>query len=123
MKTKASLKSKLTATAAVLLFASSAQLSASDYRLWREQVPLESSESRTVGVIGGEQGSWFLNAIVKNHVDQGGVQKTSEVSDIRTSSSSISNNWFIRAIVAENYNRYPQTDGADTIQEQIALNK
>ena len=97
MKTKSNLKFKLTSTAVVLLVASSAQLSASDYRFWREQVPNYYSESRTVGVTGGQEGSWFLNEIVMNYHDQ------EQDHQIRTGSPSASNNWFIHAIAPNGY--------------------
>ena len=123
MKTITNLKSTLTSTAAVLLFATSAQLSASDYRFWREQVPLNNSESRTVGVIGGEQGSWFLNEIVANHLEQVQEQKSQELTDVRTTSSSASQNWFIHAIAPDNYRDGTGTNEADTKQRKIALQK
>ena len=114
MKTKSNLKSKLTSTAVVLLVASSAQLSASDYRFWREQVPSNYSESRTVGVIGGQEGSWFLKEIVMNHRDQEQEQQ------VRTGSSSASNNWFIHAIAPNGYGGEPKNTEEESVSRTLA---
>ena len=123
MKTKTNLKSTLTSSAAVLLVASSAQLSASDYRFWREQVPTNYTESHSVGVIGGEEGSWFLKEIVENHLDQEQGQQVRGLNSVRTSSSSASNNWFIHAVAPNSYSGGEQKGEADTMQGKIALSK
>ncbi len=104
MKAKSNLKTTLISTAALILVASSPQISASDYRFWREQVLSNHAESRTVDHIGGEEGSWFLKEIVTNHLGQTQGQSVRGLNGVRTSSSSVSNNWFIHAIAPHHYN-------------------
>ncbi len=123
MKTKTNLKSKLTSAAVVLLVASSAQLSAADYRLWREQVPNNHAESRTVGVIGGEEGSWFLKEIVMNHGNQEQGQQVREFDGVTTSSSSTSNNWFIHAIAPNKDSSGSQNRATDSMTGKLVLSQ
>ena len=123
MKTKTHLKSTLTSAAAFILVASSAQLSASDYRFWREQVPVYHNESRTVDLSTGEQGSWFLREILTNHLDRAQVESVREQNGGRTSTSSARNNWFLHAIAPHSYSGDTQNDEADATQGRIALNK
>ena len=123
MNTKKHLKSTLTSAAAIALFASSTQLSAYDYRLWREQVPLYQNESRTVDLSTGEQGSWFLREILTNHLDRAKVESVRDRIGTQTSASSIRNNWFLHAITAPNYSGEAERDAVDVTPGKLALGK
>ena len=123
MKTKTNYKSTLTFTAVVLLVASSAQLSASDYRLWREQVPNNHTQSHTVGVIGGQEGSWFLKDIVMNHRNREQGQQVRDLNGVPTSSSSARTNWFIHAIAPSYDSSGSQNGEKDSMLSKIALSK
>ena len=113
MKTRMNLKSTLISTVSVMLVASSIQLSASEYQFWREQVPSTHNESLTIDRSGGEEGSWFFKEIAINHRDQAQGQSVRGLNDVRTSSSSGSNNWFLQAIAPHYYNGDTQKDEAD----------
>ena len=120
---KTNLKSKFSFGVGVILVASSAQLSASDYRFWREQVPLADNEYRSVVHTGGERGSWFFKEIVRNHLGQAQMTRVGEPSDVKTSVSSGSNNWFIRAIAPHNHSGGTNNSGGDTAQGMFAQNR
>ena len=113
MKTRTNLKFTLISTAVLLLVASSMQLSASEYQFWRKHVSVTHNEARTIDRIGGKEGSWFFNEIAANHLDQAQEQSVRGVNNVRTSSSTGSNNWFLQAIAPHYYNGGTQKDEAD----------
>ena len=123
MNIKSQLKSKYISAAAVVMVLSSAQLSASDYRLWREQVPLYTNEARTIDIIGGEQGSWFLNEIRTNHTERESVEKSQARDNDRANALSVRNNWFLNAIAPQRNSSDVQRKVLDATTGKLALTK
>ena len=108
MNTKANVtKLALTLTATAGLLGSSLQASASDNRLWREQVPttqtVEAGRAH-IHSANNESGSWFIREIVNNQLGHGAEQET-EQSYAASLSVEAEGNWFLSTVSPASYRK------------------